>query len=78
MGTNIVKKSASIIKVSAEKVGSNVSMIAKKSAPAVQKGLEGIFDTLKNTASYTMSTAKNAAQGIVASRKTRKARKARK
>jgi hypothetical protein len=67
VGSKIIKNSASVIKTQTEKLGSDVAYLAKKSAPAVQKGLEGIFDTLKMGAKYTLNKASGAEQSIVKS-----------
>jgi len=80
VGTRIIKKGASVIQTQTERLGSSVSAIAKKSAPAVQKGLEGIFDTLKTGAKYTLSKASDATRSIAKSvrRRGRRSRKSRK
>jgi len=77
VGTKIIKKGASVIQTQTENLGSGVSAIAKKSVPVVQKGLEGIFDTLKSSAKYTLNKASNAEQSLVKSirRRSRKSRK---
>ena len=69
----LVKKSAGIAKVGAEEFGSNVSIVAKKSAPVVEKGLEGIFGALKATTNYTLSKAKGLERSIA--KKTRRRRR---
>ena len=76
--TKIIKKSASVIKTQTEKLGSDVVYLAKKSAPAVQKGLEGIFDTLKASAKYTLNKASGAEQSIVKSIRRRRSSRSRK
>lgn len=79
VGKNLIKKSASLIQRQTENLGSGVSAIAKKSAPLVQKGLEGIFDTLKTGAKYTLNKATDAEQSIVKSiRRRGRSRKSRK
>ena len=79
VGKNLIKKSASVIKTQTENLGSNVVNLAKKSAPVVQKGLEGIFDTLKTGAKYTLNKASDAEQSIVKSiRRRGRSRKSRK
>ena len=79
VGTKIIKKSASVIKTQTEKLGSDVVYLAKKSAPAVQKGLEGIFNTLKTGAKYTLNKASNATRSIAKSvRRRTRSRKSRK
>ena len=79
VGKNLIKKSASVIKTQTENLGSNVVNLAKKSAPVVQKGLEGIFDTLKTGAKYTLNKASSAEQSIVKSiRRRGRSRKSRK
>lgn len=78
VGTKIIKNSASVIKTQTEKLGSDVAYLAKKSAPAVQKGLEGIFDTLKASAKYTLNKADNATRSIAKSIRRRRTRKSRK
>ena len=75
---NLIKKSASVIKTQTEKLGSDVVYLAKKSAPAVQKGLEGIFDTLKTGAKYTLNKATDATRSIAKSIRRRRTRKSRK
>jgi hypothetical protein len=77
VSTKFIKKSASVIKTQTENLGSNVANLAKKSAPLVQRGLEGIFDTLKTGAKYTLNKASGAEQSIVKSirRRSRKSRK---
>ena len=72
VGSKIIKKSASVIKTQTEKLGSDVVYLAKKSAPAVQKGLEGIFDTLKTGAKYTLSKASDATRSIAKSVRRRR------
>ena len=74
IGKNFIKKSASVIQTQTEKLGSDVSAIAKKSAPVVQKGLEGIFDTLKASAKFTLNKASDAKQSIVKSIRRRRSR----
>lgn len=76
----LIKNSAGLIQTGTEQLGSKVGVIAKKSAPAVQKGLEGIFDTLKTGAKYTLNKAGQAEQSIVNSirRRRRRSRKTRK
>ena len=79
VGTKIIKRGASVIQRQTENLGSDVVYLAKKSAPAVQKGLEGIFDTLKTGAKYTLNKASGAEQSIVKSiRRRRRSRKSRK
>ena len=80
VGTKFIKKGANVIKTQTEKLGSDVAYLAKKSAPAVQKGLEGIFDTLKASAKYTLNKASDAKQSIVKSirRRGSRSRKSRK
>jgi hypothetical protein len=84
LGTRIIKDSATIVQAGTEKLGSEVAVIAEKSAPVIQKGLEGIFDTLKNSAKYTLNKADDAGQSIAKtirrrrsgrSRRLRKSRK---
>jgi len=77
VGTKIIKKSASVIKTQTEKLGSDVVYLAKKSAPAVQKGLEGIFDTLKTGAKYTLNKASDATRSIAKSVRRRRRSRAR-
>jgi hypothetical protein len=74
IGKNFIKKSASVIQTQTEKLGSDVSAIAKKSAPVVQKGLEGIFDTLKATAKYTLNKADDATRSIAKTIRRRRTR----
>ena len=74
VGKNFIKKSASVIQTQTEKLGSDVSYIAKKSAPVVQKGLEGIFDTLKTGAKYTLNKASDATRSIAKSVRRRRSR----
>jgi len=78
VGTRIIKKGASVIQTQTERLGSSVSAIAKKSAPVVQKGLEGIFDTLKTGAKYTLNKATDATRSIAKSVRRRRSRKSRK
>jgi hypothetical protein len=79
VGTKFIKSGASVIRRQTENLGSSVSAIAKKSAPVVQKGLEGIFDTLKTGAKYTLNKASSAEQSIVKSiRRRGRSRKSRK
>jgi hypothetical protein len=79
VSTKIIKRGASVIQRQTENLGSSVSAIAKKSAPLVQKGLEGIFDTLKTGAKYTLNKASDAEQSIVKSiRRRGRSRKSRK
>jgi len=79
VGKNFIKKSASVIKTQTEKLGSYVAYLAKKSAPVVQKGLEGIFDTLKASAKYTLNKADGATRSIAKTiRRRRRSRKSNK
>lgn len=85
LGTRIIKDSATIVQAGTEKLGSEVAVIAEKSAPVVQKGLEGIFDTLKTGAKYTLNKAGEAGQSLVKtirrrrrSNRSRRVRKSRK
>ena len=79
VGKNFIKKSASVIKTQTENLGSNVANLAKKSVPVVQRGLEGIFDTLKTGAKYTLNKASGAEKSIVKSiRRRTRSRKSRK
>jgi hypothetical protein len=79
VGTKFIKNSASVIKTQTERLGTDVAYLAKKSAPAVQEGLEGIFDTLKNSAKYTLNKASGATRSIVKSvRRRTRSRKSRK
>jgi type IV secretory pathway TrbL component len=79
VGKNFIKKGASVIQTETERLGSSVSAIAQKSAPVVQKGLEGIFDTLKTGAKYTLNKATDATRSIAKSvRRRRRSRKSRK
>jgi len=74
VGTKIIKKGASVIQTQTENLGSGVSAIAKKSVPVVQKGLEGIFDTLKASATYTLHKADDATHSIAKSMRRRRSR----
>ena len=74
VGTKIIKKGASVIQTQTENLGSGVSAIAKKSVPVVQKGLEGIFDTLKASATYTLNKADDATHSIAKSMRRRRSR----
>ena len=78
VSTKIIKRGASVIQRQTENLGSSVSAIAKKSAPLVQKGLEGIFDTLKTGAKYTLNKASDAEQSIVKSIRRRRSGRSRK
>jgi len=74
VGTKIIKKGATVIQRQTEKLGSDVSAIAKKSAPFVQKGLEGIFDTLKASAKYTLNKADDATRSMAKTIRRRRGR----
>ena len=74
VSTKFIKKSASVIKTQTENLGSNVANLAKKSAPLVQRGLEGIFDTLKTGAKYTLNKASDATRSIAKSVRRRRSR----
>jgi len=78
VGKKFIKKSASVIKTQTENLGSNVANLAKKSVPVVQRGLEGIFDTLKTGAKYTLTKASGATRSIAKSVRRRRTRKSRK
>jgi hypothetical protein len=78
VGTRIIKKGASVIQTQTERLGSNVANLAKKSVPVVQKGLEGIFDTLKTGAKYTLNKAANAEKSIVKTIRRRRSGRSRK
>jgi hypothetical protein len=80
VGKKIIKKGASVIQRQTENLGSSVSAIATKSVPIVQKGLEGIFDTLKTGAKYTLNKADDATHSIAKSIRRRRShsRKSRK
>jgi hypothetical protein len=77
LGTKLIKNSAELIQTGTERLGSKVGVIAKKSAPVVQKGLEGIFDTLKTGAKYTLNKAGQAEQSLMKSIRSRRRRRSR-